>query len=161
MPYDFSPGHTDFNGTNMLPDLPTQIKQGDAQNTARLKAGNDSFKAQMQKQYGAMQGSQPALDAMGGAADQATAVAKENFNAKMAEAQTRATLHSSYMDLMWKQFQMNKKADRWGTAGAALGAAGMIGSSLFGGPVKHPEAGGGADKLTQLTSGVGGAAGDE
>lgn len=145
MPYDFSPGHVDYNGFNMLPDAPTMLRQGNTRADATLKAGNESFARELAKRYGGQAGTQEAQASMVQAADSSSAVAKENFNAKMAEAQVRAQLHSSYMDLMWKRFQLDNKSDRWGKAGAALGAVGMIGAGLFGGgPAMAPPAGGGA-----------------
>lgn len=157
MPYDFSPGHVDYTGFNMLPSAPVQIQQGTARADATLQAGSDSFKRQLAKQYGGQQGTAEAQASMGQASDAATDAAKTNFNAKMAEAQTRAQLHSSYMDLMWKRFQMDNKADRWGRTGAALGAVGMIGAGLFGGgpapaPGGAPSGGGAGFEDDEMTN---------
>lgn len=145
MPYDLSPGHVDYTGFNMLPSAPAMLQQGNARVDASLKAGNESFAQQLAKRYGGQQGTQEAQASMVQAGDAASQAAKTNFDSKMAEAQVRAQLHSSYLDIMWKRFQMDNKADRWGRTGAALGSAGMIGAGLFGGgPAVAPPGTGGA-----------------
>lgn len=154
MAAEMSPGGVIYKngpGGNMLPTQPQILQESQANANARLNAGSDSFKREMAKQYGGAGAAAQA--AVGQASDDATSVAKENYNARMAEASVRAQLHSSYMDVMWGQFRMNQKADRWGQIGAALGAAGMIGASLFGGPVAHPEMAGGAGALQGLAAG--------
>lgn len=126
---------TQMNSQTMLPNQNTILAQGQGAGTDAMAANAQTQKLQMSKYMSAYGVDSPSVQAaVGQGIDNGSAVATQNFQARMAEANVRSQIHQTYMAHMWNQFNFQKKKDMFGLIGAGLGAVGLAGTILA-----HPD----------------------